>query len=295
MRVLLWKKIREISTDNFTVLFADTMLEVQHLYKLIENVENFLNDVKVTRKKPKFSYWYHQFVFGHPVPNNFNRLCTGRLKIDFIQPENCIPITGRHKGESAARDKRLACSSGECGTDKIKKSCDPIIDFRNCDVWDLIFYADGKIIYEGLFNLLKSTYSQSEDEAGSLRMGCIMCPVIAISTLYADPSRKPFIEIRMLLEKLRNCRRILNPRIKKLGAIYISDRRAMWKELNKELLLVSGYITQEEIDLITECLTSDYSYPKTYTKEWIDSEHKRLLERTIYTDLPIFEYFNQQK
>lgn len=287
---LLWRQIRELTnTDNFTVIFADTMLEVEHLYKLIENVENFLSDIKITRKKPEHSYWYHQFIFGYPVPNHFNRWCTGKLKVDVISSGDCIPITGRHKGESQARDRRLACSSGECGTDKIKKSHDPIIDFRNCDVWDLLFYADGTIIYEGLFNLLKSTYSQSESESGSLRMGCIMCPVIAMSTLYADPSRKPFMEIRTLLEELRNCRRILNPRIKKPGAIYIGDRRMMWQKLNKELLLSLGYITQSEIELISECLESDYSYPKTYTREWIDSEHERLAKQTIYTGLPLFE------
>lgn len=121
-------------------------------------------------------------------------------------------------------------------------------------------------------------------------MGCIMCPVISANTLKADLSRRSFVGIRDILEELRNSKRINSARTKKKGAIYIGDRRIIWQKLNKELLLGLGYITQSEIELISECLESDYSYPKTYTREWIDSEHQRLARQTIYTDLPLFKY-----
>lgn len=293
---LLWKQIRNITTDNFTVVFSDTMLEVESLYLVVENIEKYCKNIIFERRKPEHTYWYYQFVVGYPVPTHFNRWCTKSLKVDPMNSKGAIPITGRHLGESKDRDNRLqsSCSSGECGIDKIKKSYDPIINFRNCDVWDLIFFADGTVLYDGVFNLLRNTYNQSEDKSGSLRMGCIMCPVISVSSLSSNISSKPFLGIRDTLEKLRKCRRILNPKLKKLGAIYIGDRRLIWKQLNKELLLSFGYITLDEIDLIDELICSDYSYPKTYTKDWVDSEHKKILYTAIsntfnYSDLPLFK------
>jgi 3'-phosphoadenosine 5'-phosphosulfate sulfotransferase (PAPS reductase)/FAD synthetase len=287
---LVWQKIRQVNTDNFVVLFADTLLETQSLYSLITAIEETVKTVKIQRVYPRHSYWWYQFAYGVPVPTNFNRWCTGRLKVDAMQLGETKAITGRHFGESEVRDARLSsCSSGECGTDKIKSSYDPILNFRNCDVWDLIFYSDGTVLYEGVFNALKSTYNQSEDKSGSLRMGCFMCPVVGRSTIVKNGVPGGVI-FREFLEEMRKCARINNPRTKNLGAIYIGDRRMMWKKLNKELLLSLGYITQSEIELISECLESDYSYPKTYTREWIDSEHERLAKQTIYTGLPLFEY-----
>lgn len=287
---LLWQKIRNVNTDNFTVLFADTLLETSALYSLITTIENTVFTVKIERVKPEHSYWWYQFAYGFPVPDHFNRWCTRYLKVNLMKNRG-TPITGRHYGESSARDARISsCSSGECGVDKIKTSIDPIVNFRNCDVWDLIFYSDGTCLYEGVFDSLKSTYNQSEDTNGSLRMGCFMCPVISINTLKKSSDRYAFVSVREFLEELRKCQRINSPRTKKRGAIYVSDRRIMWQKLNKELLLSLGYITQSEIELISECLESDYSYPKTYAREWIDCEHKRLEQQTIYTGLPLFEY-----
>ena len=294
---LLWKQLNNINTDNFTVKFADTRLETYQLYQLIENIETSVKDVKFERVLPQHSYWYYQFIYGYPVPDHFNRWCTKELKTQPMKKKKEISITGRHIGESLARDNRLLsnCSSGECGIDKIKKSIDPILHFRNCDVWDLIFYADDTILYEGVFNSLQSTYSQSEDEKGSLRMGCFMCPVVGEGTIYKDASRcKHGWNYRVLLEKLRKARRIQSPRKNKQGkkikgAIYIVDRRTIWQELDKQTLLKLGYITKQEIKEIDYLIKKD-SYPKTYSQEWINSEHKRLESETIYTDLPLFNY-----
>lgn len=278
---LLWKKLFNPNTSRFRVLFADTRLEEEGLYKLIESIRSTVDCVRIEKVLPVKSYWYYQFAYGYPVPDNFNRWCTGRLKIDPMESLGTIPITGRHFGESATRDERLnnSCSSGECGVDKIQNSYDPIKNFRDCDVWDLIFYADGTVLHEGVFNALKSTYEGNTSEKGSLRMGCFMCPVIGMKTIKRN--NIPFsLEVREILEDLRKARRINNPRTKKTGAIYIDDRRKYWNKLQKHILLILGYITEEEIQEIDDALTSDYSYPKTYTKKWIDFEHSRILGKS---------------
>ena len=278
---LLWKQLYKKDTDNFEIFFADTRLETPSLYQLITNIENTIVGISFKRLEPRFNYWYYQFVRGYPVPNWSNRWCTYYLK---IEPQDKVKrggetITGRHLGESSARDTRLkeSCNTDECGIDKIKDSHDPIINFRNCDVWDLIFYADGTILYDGVFNLMKSTYSQSTDGKGSLRMGCVMCPVIGMSTLKNDPSRTEIIEFREILEQLRQCRRINSKRTKKAGAIYIEDRRLIWQKLDKQKLLCLGYINQAEIAEIDERLKDDFCYPETYTNDWAASEHDRIL------------------
>jgi hypothetical protein len=113
-----------------------------------------------------------------------------------------------------------------------------------------------------------------------------MCPVVGISTIQKNETQEG-IKFRLLLEKLRKCRRINNPRTKKAGAIYIVDRRKIWDELDKQALLNLGYITKQEIREIDLLIKKD-SYPKTYTQEWINSEHLRLETNTIYDDLPLF-------
>jgi 3'-phosphoadenosine 5'-phosphosulfate sulfotransferase (PAPS reductase)/FAD synthetase len=271
---ILWKRLKQIPTDNFSLFFADTLLETNTLYQLITNIQNTVKEISLTKVISPYSYWYYQFAIGNPVPNWKNRWCTGRLKIDPQTQYKSVSITGRHLGESKKRDDRLNCNSGECGIDKISNSVDPLTHFSNCDVWDLIYYADNTVLYEGVFNLLKSTYNQNIDSKGSLRMGCFMCPVISLNTLKCNETPEGY-KIRLILEKLRKCRRIANPKTKKLGAIYIEDRRKIWRELPKQLLINLGYLTPFELDLIENSLTIG-TYPKTYSQEWIDSEHLRL-------------------
>jgi 3'-phosphoadenosine 5'-phosphosulfate sulfotransferase (PAPS reductase)/FAD synthetase len=287
---LLWKQINNIDTSNFIIKFADTRLETPKLYNLIENIEVSLKDVQFERVLPEHSYWYYQFVIGYPVPDWRIRWCTLWLKIAPMKATKTKDITGRHFGESIERDNRLSsCSTGECGIDKIKFSVDPILHFRNCDVWELVFYADNTVLYQGVFNALQATYSISTDEKGSLRMGCFMCPVAGQNSILNDPERSKYgLNFRLLLEKLRKCRRINSPRTKKKGAIYIVDRRKIWQELDKETLIKLGYITKQEIKEINLLIQKD-SYPKSYTQEWINSEHKRLKSETIFTDLPLFK------
>ena len=272
---------------NLTVKFADTELEHDSLYKTIAKAESFclVNNIPWQIVKGKRSYWSIQFALGYPVPNYKARWCTGKLKVQPLQPSKKVKgITGRHYGESKPRDDRLnkTCGTDTCGTDKIKDSYDPIIHFTNCLVWDCLYYFDGTLLYQGVFNLLQSQYEQSMDtKTGSLRLGCFMCPVISLKTIYQNLESglidRDAVQIRLLLEELREARRIKNPRTKKNGAIYVGDRRKFWAKLNRSYLLEKNWLTKKDEDEITNSLKSNYSYPPTYKKEWIDSQHEKLL------------------
>jgi DNA sulfur modification protein DndC len=283
---LMWKEAFEKSLD-IEIIFADTMLEVPSLYEIINKMETFLQEKKVIFKKvtSKKSYWYYQFGIGYAVPDHRIRWCTSRLKIDVIGKKR-FPITGRHYGESKARDIRLGCNSGECGVDKVKKSVDPIIDFTNCDVWDFLFYCDDTVLYNGVFNSLKSTYKNSVDEKGSLRMGCLMCPVVGKNTLKSDPRKGRLIgvPVRLVLETLRKGIRLRSPKTKKDGAIFIEDRRRCWDLLDRKTLIENGYMTLEDEKLITEMLEIGV-YPKSYSKEWIELEHERIKHLPIQLEI----------
>ena len=121
---------------NLIVRFADTKLEQPSLYQTIELTKTFCGSLNIPFEivVGKQSYWYVQFALGYPVPDFRVRWCTGKLKIQPMQPSRKLKsITGRHFGESKARDDRLkSCGSDTCGTDKLKKSVDPIIHFSNC-------------------------------------------------------------------------------------------------------------------------------------------------------------------
>lgn len=272
---------------NLITRFADTELEYHSLYQTIGLTQNFCvaRHIPFEIVKSKQSYWYVQFALGYPVPNHFNRWCTGKLKIQPLQPSRKLKsITGRHFGESNIRDNRLkSCGTDNCGEDKLKKSYEPIVHYSNCLIWDSLFYFDDTILYPNVFNLLKAQYEQAEDtKTGSLRMGCFMCPVISLNTIKQNVRDglvdKEAIEIRLFLEELRQARRIRNYRTKKNGAIYIVDRRLAWSKLKLhfEYLLKQKWIKPEDIITISESLKDDYSYPPTYPKEWIEQEHRLL-------------------
>jgi 3'-phosphoadenosine 5'-phosphosulfate sulfotransferase (PAPS reductase)/FAD synthetase len=289
---LLYKRLFNANTNNFQLIFADTRLETDELYQLVEKIEQTVTEIATCRALPEHSYWYYQFVIGYPVPNYKNRWCTKFLKVKPMNTSNnsVIPITGRHYGESAKRDERLEkCSKGECGSDIMSKvipeTYEPLLHFTNCNIWDFLFYLDGTILYKGVFNNLQNTYQQSES-SNSLRMGCFMCPVVGLSTIKGNNNPEG-VRFRLILEELRKCRRINSPKTKKAGAIFIEDRRKVWQQLNKDFLFESNYITEIEIKDIDTLIKFD-SYPKTYSPEWIAAEHERLAKQTIYDDLPLF-------
>ena len=273
---------------NLVVRFADTKLEHHSLYKTVKLARQFCAGQQIPFEvvKGKQSYWYVQFALGYPVPDYRVRWCTGKLKVQPLMPSRKLKsITGRHFGESNARDKRLkTCGSDTCGSDKIKKSYDPIAHYSNCLVWDSLFYFDGKILYPDVFNTLKAQYEQAEDsKTGSLRLGCFMCPVISLNTIQQNADNglidNKAIEIRLLLEELRQARRILNPRTQKNGAIHVVDRRFYWEKLKPYFgyLILKGWANGLDLANISQSLKSDYSYPPTYKRDWIDTQHELLI------------------
>lgn len=281
---LLYLKLGYPQLD-IDVCFADTKLEHHSLYQVIDRVKQWckLHRIKFSTVIGDKSYWLVQYAYGYPVPNHFARWCTGKLKIQPLQKNKRIALSGRHLGESTARDNRIkSCGTNDCGVDLIKsnskiKLVEPILHFRNCLIWDCLFYFDS-LLYPDCFNLLKSVYQQTiQSKSGSLRMGCFMCPVIALSTINKNFESglidKRGLNIRLHLEKLRKARRVKNQRTHKNGAIYIQDRRDNWQTLDKDYLLQNNWITQVDIENISSSLQSEYSYPPTYQKDWIDYQH----------------------
>lgn len=272
------------------VVFSDTGLEVQKLYKLIDAAESACKgkiEFVITKPPLDKSYWVVQFGLGYPVPTYRNRWCTNNLKVRPMNKVPGVPITGVHKGESAQRDKRLSCSQGECGISDISNGLSPLLEWRNCDIWDYITMYIDDILYQGCCDNIMDMYEISESTNGSLRMGCFHCPVVVEKRIQENVEKgivpSYTLEVRALLEVLRGSRRLnAQNRFMKSGdpmpgSIYIEDRRWVWEALKPYLpsMRVDGFITQTEIDLVEEHLRSG-GYPPTYKKEWVESEHKRL-------------------
>jgi 3'-phosphoadenosine 5'-phosphosulfate sulfotransferase (PAPS reductase)/FAD synthetase len=272
---LLAQKLN-LSVPLVEVAFADTELEINALYELVTRICDWTtkHGIRLTRVKAKESYWYVQYALGYPVPNHFTRWCTSRLKVRPLATNGIISITGRHLGESIARDTRIkkTCGTNDCGTDKLKKTVEPIINFTNCQV-----------LPGGNFNYLSDMYQKAQySDKQSLRMGCFMCPVVSLNTIKKNHQLgiidSEAVVVRECLEELRQARRVRSPKSGKKGAIYVVDRRENWNKLNKQYLLDKGWITEADVIKITSSLTSDYSYPLTYKAEWIDSQHKEILK-----------------
>lgn len=267
---------------NLIAIFSDTLLESTPLYELIQLAELVCvkNNIPFVKVQPSVeqSFWYKLVGLGYPVPDHRNRWCTQYLKIAPMKKLGAIPITGSHSGESSKRDKRLStCGSSECGVDKIERKVEPIAPWKNCDVWDWIILFSDTVLYSGCSEKLMLTYSISESESGSLRMGCFMCPVVSekrICKQVEDGLIPPFSrEIRHLLDELRQAPRIRSARTKKAGAILVDARIEFWEKLRSffPAMQEHGWISTEIINAVDDLLDSR-AYPPTYTEEWIKSE-----------------------
>lgn len=303
---LLAKKLG-IWLPPVTVVFADTGLEHQPLIKQVDIIFAFCQEQRITAEKrvsPK-SFWHYLLVFGYPVPDHRIRWCTGKLKTDLIDEKSRVSLTGAHYGESSHRDQQLkkrACGGDSCGTDKIVSRIDPIFRWDNDDVWSFLLITDGYLFPEGTFNNLNNIYETTvPNEKGSLRMGCVMCPVIAKNTAYQNFKSglidEKVLETRLFIEQLREGKRINNPKKRKdgkhtKGSIHIEERRKFWLNFGysgcKKHFLWNRWISLEDCRLIDKALQSDYSYPPTYSREWIDSEHERIKSLPTITQLSLF-------
>lgn len=270
---------------NLQVVFADTLLEVAKLYTLVDEVEQACQHRGVTFQRAKRpiekDFWVLLFGLGYPVPDYRNRWCTKYLKVNPVGTFKGIPITGAHYGESKQRDKRLNCSTGECGISDLKQTIEPIKEWFNCDVWDyIILYMDSILYPEASKNLL-NMYEIAENTNGSLRMGCFMCPVVKEHKIIGQVEKgivPPLASIvRRIIEKLRSEPRINNPRTKKAGSILVDSRIKLWAELapHFEEMVSYGWISAKVIETVNQMLLMR-TYPPTYKQDWIKSEESRI-------------------
>ena len=264
---------------DMIVTFADTGLESHQIYQIVDVIAEYLANynIKLIKTKPDKTFWIKLFT-GLPCPDHSLRWCTTILKINPMSKLNRKTIVGTHLGESTARDNRLkkgSCGGAECGTDLHKNSLTPILHWRNCEVWD--YLAEAELLGylpSGIFDLMCQLYAIAENEkTGSTRMGCMLCPVVAINTIQDSCNAGLYPEIaltiRQLLEKWKSA-----PRIKpvkknaKRGATTLADRKKLWDDLQPYLpeMLLHNLINADEITTIDKLL-ADSVYPKGYTTE----------------------------
>jgi DNA sulfur modification protein DndC len=306
----LWTKQVKKRID-IKVINADTMLESHKLISYVDVIRRFCDQAKIPFEivVNKRSFWDYLIARGLGVPSIHLRWCTNLLKISpmKVTNKNYYTLIGTHYGESVKRDisinKRAGenCGSNECGVDKIStdRVISPILEWTNCNVWDFLFMFNDFYGFE-IFNTLQEMYKENASEQGSLRMGCVICPVISEKTLFSNSYK--FLGINSVTEykktmdliyKLRLAKQIVSPKTGKSGATHIDARRYIWKEIPHEFLIRNGYLKIEEKNYIDKQLLSDYAYPKNYTQEHIDEQHR------LCANLPLFDeqnnYLRQKK
>jgi 3'-phosphoadenosine 5'-phosphosulfate sulfotransferase (PAPS reductase)/FAD synthetase len=291
---IYWMKITGKKLD-MVVVFADTKLESRNLMATLDRVEKFCSDfdIEFIRTQPLRSFWMLLFGWGYPLPSWKLRWCTRALKVQPIERIKRITLTGVHYGESARRDHSISkralnssgCGSNECGATEIKDRIEPIVNWRNCHVWDWI--AEAELLHgclpEGTLNDLQSIYVVAQDEHGSTRMGCEMCPVIAKSTLQekADKgiSSQLGLTLRGILDQLIEAKRLPCPKGGH-GAIHVDERIKVWVQIRPLLpqMVDAGLIAESDI-LEVELALKNRTYPPSYS-----SDHVSLNECLAYRE-----------
>jgi DNA sulfur modification protein DndC len=285
---------------DFSVINSDTRMEIPFLYSLINKHKEFCEEnainFNILLSPVENSFFYQLLGRGVAVPNRNMRWCTDRLKIKpalafyaRIRDENqtYFAYTGERLGESNNRDRKLKNKEGcggenECGASEHDKASGDsltkrvIVSWRTCQVWDFIFIAASMGLLPPVYEELKYLYSYNENEKGSLRTGCIGCPVIAKDkSLEAftetNPHYKPLVEIRGIYEELRQpSSRLVRPKRNCPGAIKLQKREEALRKIlsiqqevqEKEPTFV--LISEEEVSLVRD-LIDKKTYPKSYT------------------------------
>ncbi len=168
------------------------------------------------------SFWVCLLGKGYPPPHQQFRWCTQRLKIrpaekalkSFAQPNRTVVLTGVRFGESRNRDNRLrqSCSrGGECGqgvwleySPRLQAMyLAPIVDWRECDVWDFLNFYAPQLGYP-TEQLERGVYNGRET-----RFGCWMCTVVrqdkAMEKITSLPQwlhLKPLFEFRKHVKEI---------------------------------------------------------------------------------------------
>ncbi|MEH2140122.1 MAG: phosphoadenosine phosphosulfate reductase family protein [Nostoc sp.] len=293
-----------LEPHNVSVIHSDTLIEYPYLATLTHSVLDSVRElgirVDVVSAPIQERFYSTLFGVGRPIPSYAIRWCTDFLKLRPQQRQrkllkNSWVLTGEHFGESANRDKKLSsCGTSDCGVADIKKTVSsenllrPIMNWSDCNVWDFIFLHDRWNIFERL----TSVYSISGDDnrnskTGSLRTGCIACPVIGVNKHYHTLDKgvpdELSLKLRLLFNEMSSDNlRVRNPKfgiteMKKnghtpLGAIALEARKYYWRvvsQINDEFKDLGILLIREDEKLFVEESLNIGRYPKTYKPESI--------------------------
>ncbi|MDP3909087.1 MAG: phosphoadenosine phosphosulfate reductase family protein [Gemmatimonadales bacterium] len=230
--------------ETFTVLYADTRLELLPLYVSAGVIQHELRrrGVDVRTVMAPLDKRFLVYVLGRGVPppnNNTLRWCTRQIKVDPMaaelrrlvgdRGEKVLMLTGVRQGESAIRDGRIAMSCGrdgaECGQgwyqetlpDQLCDTLAPLLHWRVCHVWDwLMFHAPAPEYGGWATSGVAEAYGGEEAEEINARTGCVGCPLAqrdtALDAVLAQPEwahLAPLKEIRPVWRELRRPQRRL--------------------------------------------------------------------------------------
>lgn len=291
----------KVGIPNLQVIHSNTLMEFPYMDEHI-----LFCKAECDRLQVPFHYviptltnrfFYSLIGKGLPAPHRTFRYCTKNMKLTPISAQikklfkknPYIALNGERKNESTKRDKKLSCDgSNECGTTEQKMSVftsaqslvRPIFNLSTCMVWDAIAALDIAGYLEGSFNALNNIYSMSSQSSGSLRTGCIGCPLItndkSLPMLTSShPEYEPLTKLRDLYyttNKIEN--RIMRPDQKNYGATKLGFRR----DLYEKILAIEAnvrtanpgftLIQDEEKQAIALALVSN-TFPRGYSQEYL--------------------------
>lgn len=224
--------------ETLTVLYADTRLELLPLFLSAQEIKDDLEErgIEVRPVMAPLDKRFLVYLLGRGVPppnNNTLRWCTRQIKIEPMaeelkrlfgeRGEKILMLTGVRRGESAARDQRIALScarnGAECGQGWFQETlpgelCNtlaPIDHWRVCHVWEwLKHWAPRAEFGDWSTSLLAEAYGGDEAEETQARTGCVGCPLAtqdtALDALLKRPQwayLEPLKELRPLWRHLR--------------------------------------------------------------------------------------------
>lgn len=281
-----------VTPDQWAVVHSNTLMEMPFLETLVRRVQAFVESkgVKFYFLTPPLTqrFYYNVIGRGVSIPNRSSRWCTDKLKIRPINkflatlPDN-ITATGERKGESRQRDlKLLGCGSEECGVKEQAKAfaevLRPIVEWSSCHVWDYLFYIDHSGTLPKVFKYLSDIYSINEKSDGSMRTGCIGCPLVAKdkslnSFVEKNQGYQPLTEVagiwkRLVLADNRLTRKGRGGK-EHPGAIKVEARELAWAELLEIERRVQTshpdfWIVDDEERLATQAALDAGTYPRGY-------------------------------
>jgi DNA sulfur modification protein DndC len=291
----LFLLLREKNYDiDFEIVHSNTLMEMPYLDNHVNKIQKFCKQKEIhfeyVTAEMKNRYMYNVLGKGLAIPNYNFRWCTDRLKIQPLKKAvkvGYIFCNGERLGESIRRDtklKSLGCGgNNECGVEDQKKSFNvlrPIINWTQCQVWDFIAMMDITNVLPDVFNYLSEIYSINSDSSGSMRTGCIGCPLVkkdkSLSAFAAThPIYQPLENVGTIYRELtlshNRLKRKTNRNNKlQLGCISLSARYIAYQKMLKIENEVKQYepnfvLIYDDEKLEIENMHKKHIYPRGYS------------------------------